>query len=134
MDSTIVASLIAAAASILVALLGRTGSPTPARNRGGSTWVYSIPRRHRAIWMTSVGVLVAWMVFAALFLHWDAAGTSAIAIPPVIWILSGAGHTQHRWLDGARVRAGSCQRGGGQAKIWLIGLFTPRLSTPPPTT
>lgn len=88
MDSTIVASLIAAAASILVALLGRTGSPTAARNRGGSTWVYSIPRRHRAIWMTSVGVLMAWMVFAALFLHWDAAGTSAVVIPPVIWILS----------------------------------------------
>ena len=90
MDSTIVASLIAAAASIIVALLGKGSSPASAPGRRGSTPSHAIPRRNRRIWTITVCILVTWMVFAALFLHWDLAGMSVLAIPPVMWILSAA--------------------------------------------
>ena len=48
MDSSIVASLIAAAASILVALISKWGSPASAPE-GTKTRVYAIPKRNRRI-------------------------------------------------------------------------------------
>lgn len=90
MDSTIVASLVSAAASVIVALLSKSGSSASAPGRHSSTPSYAIPKRNRRIWTITVCVFVTWMVFAALFLHWDLAGMSVLAIPPVIWLLSSA--------------------------------------------
>jgi hypothetical protein len=88
MDSTIIAALISAVASIFVALLGMGSSPASVSGRDGSTRTYAIPKRNRWIWSVVVFILAAWMVCAALFLHWDIAGASGLAIPFVIWFLS----------------------------------------------
>lgn len=90
MDSTIVASLIAATASIVVAMLNRDRAPAGGTGRVAPAPAYTIPKRNLRIWTIAVGILIAWMVFAALFLHWDLAGSSFLAIPLVIWILSAA--------------------------------------------
>lgn len=91
-DSTIAAALISAIASVLVALIGRMRRPaqTPAPGEPAPSPEYEIPNRHRAIWLAAVCVLVAWMVFAALFLHWDTAALTVFAIPPAVWILAAA--------------------------------------------
>ena len=90
MDSTIVASIISAAASVAVALLGKGGSPGTPLGPNRLARAYAIPERNRRIWTIVVCVLVVWMVFAALFLHWDLAGMTVLAIAPVMWILSAA--------------------------------------------
>lgn len=85
MDSTIIASLISAAASIVVALISRGNTPGRAPGRT------AIPKRNQRIWIATVCILVAWMSFAALFLHWDLAGTtSTLAVPLVTWFLAAA--------------------------------------------
>jgi hypothetical protein len=84
MDSTIVAALISAISSILIAFVGRA-SGTGNTSTGG---VLAIPVRNKKIWFFSTFVLVSWMVFAALFLHWDLAGMSVLLIPIVILIFS----------------------------------------------
>jgi hypothetical protein len=88
MDSTIVASLISAAASIIVALLSKGGAQTSAPGRRSSTPAYAIPKRNRVIWIIAVCILMYRMGYAALFLHWDEAGMGVLAIPLVMWILS----------------------------------------------
>ena len=90
MDSTIVASLVSATASIVVAILNRDRAPARGTGRVAPTPGYTIPKRNRRIWTIAVGILIGWMVFAALFLHWDLAGSSVLAIPLVIWILAAA--------------------------------------------
>lgn len=82
-DSTIIASLISAGASIIVAFISKKdGSPRISEQ-------VTTQRRNRRIWITTVCILVAWMTFAALFLHWDLAGvTSTLAVPLVTWILA----------------------------------------------
>ena len=57
MDSTIVASLITAAASILVALISK-GDSAASAPKGTKTRAYTIPRRNRRIWTTVVCILV----------------------------------------------------------------------------
>jgi len=85
MDSTIIASLISAVASVLVALISRGSTRARALEQA------AIPRRNQKIWIATVCVLVAWMSFAALFLHWDLAGTtSTLAVPLVTWVLAAA--------------------------------------------
>lgn len=86
MDSTIIAALISAVASIVVALISNassSGVETGHRN-------LLIPRRNQRMWIIAVSVLLGWLIFAALFLHWDLAGMSVLAIPVVMWIFAAA--------------------------------------------
>ncbi len=88
MDSTIVAALISAVSSIVIALLGMGSSTASASGRPGSHGGYAIPKRNRWIWLIVATIFVAWLIFSALFIHWDIAGTSGLAIPVVVLILS----------------------------------------------
>jgi hypothetical protein len=85
MDSTIIASLISAVASVVVALISKGGTSARAPEQAAA------PRRNVRIWIATICILIAWMSFAALFLHWDTAGvTSILAVPLVTWILAAA--------------------------------------------
>lgn len=88
MDSTIVAALISAVSSIVVALLGMGSSTASVSGRPGSTGTYAIPKRNRWIWIIVTCIFVAWLIFSALFIHWDIAGASGLAIPVVVLLLS----------------------------------------------
>jgi hypothetical protein len=88
MDSTIVAALISAVSSIVVALIGLGSSTANAPGVPGSTGTYAIPKRNRWIWLVVTTIFVAWLIVSALFIHWDVAGTSGLAIPIVVLILS----------------------------------------------
>jgi hypothetical protein len=90
MDSTIVASIISAIASVFVALLSRQGSAGAASGAEGALRTYSIPSRNRNIWAIAVCALVGWTVYAALSLHWDTAAVSVLLIPLVMWVLAAA--------------------------------------------
>ena len=59
MDSTIVAALISAAASVVVALLGRPTTPVEAVGQEHSARPYTIPERNRKVWRIGVWVLLA---------------------------------------------------------------------------
>ncbi|UCD31990.1 MAG: SHOCT domain-containing protein [Desulfobacterales bacterium] len=84
MDSTIVAALISAISSIIIAIIGRASA---AGNTNKDSEL-AIPNRNKKIWMVSTIILVSWMGYAALFLHWDLAGMSVLLIPVVILIFS----------------------------------------------
>ena len=86
MDSTIVAALISAISSILIAIIG-SARGTGNTSTGGAI---PIPSRNKKFWFLMTFVLMSWMVFAALFLHWDLAGMSVLLIPLVILFFSGA--------------------------------------------
>lgn len=84
MDSTIVSSIISAISSILIAIIGKNVSEGKT-NSGG---VITIPKRNNKYWFICTFVLVCWMIFATLFLHWDIAGASVLLIPIIILIMS----------------------------------------------
>lgn len=84
MDSTIVAALISAISSIIVAIIGNASDGKNTNNNSELI----IPKRNKKIWVLGTIVLVSWMSYAALFLHWDLAGMSVLLIPIVILIFS----------------------------------------------
>ena len=84
MDSTIAAALISAIASVVVALIGRAS----ATKHGTAISNSIVPKRHRVFWTACVILLLGWMIFAALFLHWDLAGTSIVLVPIVVVVMS----------------------------------------------
>lgn len=85
----IVAALISAVASVFVALLNKGTLPS-GYTHAGPTAFYAIPARNRKVWRRVVSILLAAMIFAMLFMHWDLAGMSILAIPLATWILSAA--------------------------------------------
>ena len=84
MDSTIIAALVSAGASIVVAFISKTSSHSAATGPRNPP----IPKRNQRVWIIGVSLLLACTIFAALFLHWDLAGSSAIVITVVIWVLA----------------------------------------------
>ncbi|WP_347331721.1 SHOCT domain-containing protein [Marinimicrobium locisalis] len=86
MDSTIIAALISAAASIVAAIIGNARSSGAEKGHPNLL----IPRRNQRMWIIAVSVLLGWLIFAALFLHWDLAGMSVLAIPVVMWTFAAA--------------------------------------------
>ena len=84
MDSTIVAALISAISSIIIATIGRT----KAEGNTNKDYEITIPNRNKILWMVTSIILVVWMAYAALFLHWDSAGISILLIPIIIVIFS----------------------------------------------
>ncbi|MEZ5935215.1 MAG: SHOCT domain-containing protein [Alphaproteobacteria bacterium] len=85
MDSTVIAALISAVASVIVAIISSTSRK---KEEIKSTHPPEIPKRNQRIWMMSSSVVLFLTVFSALFLHWDLAGLSMILVPLVILILS----------------------------------------------
>lgn len=86
--SAIIAAAISAVASIIVAIVGR---PRPSPSESGRRVItYSFPERHARIWAVAVAMLVAWMVLAPLFVHWDLAAVSILIVPLALWILAAA--------------------------------------------
>lgn len=79
MDASILGALISAAASVLVALIGRERGPS---HGGGARPVRPAvaPRSMRA-WKTMFALSLAWMTVAVLTLHWDTAALSCVLIP-----------------------------------------------------
>jgi hypothetical protein len=84
MDSTIVAALISAISSIVVAILGSASSAGKTNPESR----LAIPNRNRKIWVVSSIVLLSWTIYAALFLHWDLAEMSVLLIPVVVLVCS----------------------------------------------
>lgn len=84
MNSTIVAALISAISLILVAIIG-SASGTGNTSTGGAIAIHS---RNNKFWFFMTFVLMSWMVFAALFLHWGLAGMSVLLIPLIILFFS----------------------------------------------
>ncbi len=84
MDSTIVASLISAFASIITTVIslrpGASGKPA----RKGYT--YRAPRR--APWMVTIALLLVWLVASPVLIHWDIVGLNIFIIIGVTVVLA----------------------------------------------
>jgi len=83
-DSTIVAALISAISAIIIALIGR-GNAFGSINKKIEL---VIPNRNKKIWTFTTIIMIFWMIFASLFLHWDLAAMSVFLIIVVILIYS----------------------------------------------
>jgi hypothetical protein len=84
MDSTIVAAIISAISSTVVAIIGNASSAGKTNTESR----LAIPNRNKKIWIVSSIVLLSWTIYAALFLHWDLAAMSVLLIPVVIVVCS----------------------------------------------
>ena len=97
MDSTIAAALISAAASVVVVLAGRlSGSDERAMGR-----ILTLPPRNKKVWPAGLGLFVAWMVLAALFLPLNIAEDNALWTPIVVWVLCVFYPIRPSWAAGA---------------------------------
>ena len=90
MDSSIVAALISASSSIILAVISRAHDRQYARQHPDSSPRYRVVTQHRALWCTVIGLLVTGVVSAAFTLHHDLAAGSMLVVPLVLWILSTA--------------------------------------------
>jgi len=76
MDSTIVASLISAAASIITAIISsRPRSAAGAARRG-----YSYLQAKKLPWIITLVLLLLWLVGSPILIHWDIAGLNIFVI------------------------------------------------------
>lgn len=82
------AALISAAASVVVALVAKGRSPEGAEGTHHRSSAEPGAHRNRTVWLVVMCAFVAWLLFSALFVHWDVAAMSGFAIPPVVWGLS----------------------------------------------
>lgn len=89
MDTTIIAALISAGASVFVALMGLMSERRKeSKSSKNSIDLDNIPKKNNKIWFYVGSLSLIWIILAALFLHWDLAGMSGIFIPIVALILS----------------------------------------------
>lgn len=84
MDSTIVASLISAAASIITAVISsRPGSTARAARKG-----YSYRQPKKQPWVIIIFLLLLWLVGSPVLIHWDIAGLNIFVIIIVTMVLA----------------------------------------------
>jgi hypothetical protein len=84
---SIVTAFISAAASVIVALIGKS-SPARARRRGEPQRVYIIPSTNKRVWITSILILSLWLLLSPTLIHWDLAGSNFFLIFIVTLVLS----------------------------------------------
>ena len=84
MDSTIVASLISAAASIITAIISsRPRSAARAAKKG-----YSYRQPKKQPWIIALLLLLLWLVGSPILIHWDIAGLNIFVIIIVTLVLA----------------------------------------------
>ena len=87
MDPSIIGALISAAASIVVALIGKSTSARSTR-RGKLQRAYTTPSRNKRIWIITVSVLSLWILLSPPLIHWDWGGLNFFLLPIVTLSLS----------------------------------------------
>lgn len=86
--ASIIAAFISAAASVVVALLGKS-SPVRAKRRGKPQRVYIIPPTNKGVWITAISILSLWLLLSPTVIHWDWGGQNFFIIFIVTLVLSG---------------------------------------------
>lgn len=67
--ASIIAAFISAAASVIVALIGKS-SPERAKRRGEPQRVYVIPSKNERAWIMGISILSLWLLLSPTLIYW----------------------------------------------------------------
>lgn len=85
--ASIIAAVISAMASVIVALIGKS-SPQKKSRSGKLEWTRIIPSKNRRVWFIVTTILLVEMVLVPVLIHWDMAVFNFIPILVLTFILA----------------------------------------------